>query len=130
MDTPLGLALARAAFGFAAGVFPPALLSIAYDRNRKLGRFTGWGGMGFAVGAFLGALAVLVLAGGDATSLKLVFLLSSALLAGAYALAMTMRYPPDHDVVVHLFPKETIKRNLPAYSAMVLRHVEIGRAHV
>lgn len=123
VDTPLALAGARAAFGFAAGVFPPALLSLAYDRNRKLGRFTGWGGMGFALGAFIGALAVLRLADAGAASLKLVFLVSSALLAAAYAIAVGMRYPPEHDVVVHLFPKETIRRNLPAYSAMVLRHM-------
>lgn len=120
--SPASLAVARGVFGFAAGVFPPALLSLAYDRNAKLGRFTGWGGLGFASGAFAGALAT-VLLGGDAGGIRGVFLLSTALLGVAYGVSLTIRYPPEHDVVVHLFPTETIRRNGPAYTAMLLRHV-------
>lgn len=122
--SPFTLGAARAVFGFAAGVFPPALLTLAYAQNRKLGRFSGWGGLGFAGGAFAGALAVLkVAAGADAGDLRPVFFLSAALLAGAFAVSLTMRYPTEHATVVHLFPKETIQRNAPAYVAMLVRHV-------
>lgn len=121
--SPASLAASRGVFGFAAGLFPPALLSLAYDRSAKLGRFTGWGGLGFAVGAFVGAVATLNVGAGDVAALRGVFFVSTTLLAAAYAVSLTIHYPPEHDVVVHLFPKETIRRNGPAYTAMVLRHV-------
>jgi MFS family permease len=46
-----GLFLARALAGLCVGVFPAALMAYFYDRSTLLGRFTGFGSLGWGVGA-------------------------------------------------------------------------------
>lgn len=109
------LLAARALFGLAAGSFPAALTSLAFDENRKLGKFTGLGALGFSLGVLLGGFVSL--AGHSA-----VFVASAALLAVGFAVSLAMRYPAEHPVHVPVFPREVIARNAPAYAAVVLRH--------
>jgi len=46
-----GLFLARALAGLCVGVFPAALMAYFYDRSTLLGRFTGFGSLGWGIGA-------------------------------------------------------------------------------
>jgi MFS family permease len=46
-----GLFLARAIAGLCVGVFPAALMAYFYDRSTLLGRFTGFGSLGWGAGA-------------------------------------------------------------------------------
>lgn len=46
-----GLFLARAAAGLCVGVFPAALVAYYYDKKERLGRFTGFGSLGWGIGA-------------------------------------------------------------------------------
>jgi MFS family permease len=46
-----GLFLARAVAGLCVGVFPSALMAYFYDRSTRLGRFTGFGSLGWGAGA-------------------------------------------------------------------------------
>lgn len=120
---PLALGAARAAFGFAAGVYPAALTSLAFDANRRLGRFQSFGSLGYALG---------VLAGGAVAESfgSAVFLLAAALFGVSFLASLTIVYPPEHTVVVPVFPREVIERNLPAYAAMVIRHAGATAAWV
>ena len=45
-----GLFLVRALAGLCVGVFPSALMAYFYDRSRLLGRFTGFGSLGWGRG--------------------------------------------------------------------------------
>jgi MFS family permease len=48
-----GLYLARALAGLCAGVFPAALMAYFYDRSSRLGRFMGFGALGWGFGSLL-----------------------------------------------------------------------------
>lgn len=118
---PISLTAARLAFGLSAGLYPSALTSLAYDSNRKLGRFTAWGSLGFSVGTLAaGLLAGTGILGGFETS---VFVFSAVCLAGAFLASLAIPRRPEPKVEVPFFPRAVIRRNLPAYVAMLLRHV-------
>lgn len=124
--SPLALGGARVVFGFAAGLYPPALTSLAYDQNRKLGRFTAWGSLGYTLGTLAaGLLAATDLLGGYSTS---VFVFAALMLALAFGLSLLLSPRPELNVKVPLFPRAVIARNLPAYSALLLRHVGASAA--
>jgi len=117
------LGAGRILFGVCAGMYPAALTSLAYDENRKLGRFSSWGSLGMGLGVLTaGSIAVSGLVGNYATP---IFLFSAALLGVCFLIALTIKYPPDHTIMVPTFPKEVIDRNLPAYMAMVFRHTGV-----
>jgi MFS family permease len=119
--TPAEVGGARVLFGFSVGLYPPALTSLAYDANRRLGRFTSWGSLGMSVGTLAaGLLTMTPLLGGYTTS---VFLLSSVLLAAGFAVSLTLPQAKEAKVDVPIFPKNVLRRNLPAYTALLLRHV-------
>lgn len=111
---PLGLGLARGLFGFAAGIFPAALIAYAYDAQRRPGRFAGWGSLGWGVGTV--AAGFLGLNDG-------VFYLSAALLTLGYLVAMSLAPREQPKLRVPWFPREVLRTNLPVYMAMLLRHV-------
>lgn len=46
-----GLFVVRAATGLCVGTFPAALVAYYYDRRQRLGRFTGFGSLGWGIGA-------------------------------------------------------------------------------
>lgn len=117
----LSLGAARVLFGLAAGLYPSALTSLAYDANRKLGRFTAWGSLGFSIGTLsAGMLAGVGALGGYSTS---VFLFASGMLTVAFLVSLALPRRPEPKVDVPFFPRAVIRRNLPAYLALLLRHV-------
>lgn len=110
---PATLALARGLFGFAAGVFPAALIAYAYDTQRRPGRFAGWGALGWGAGT---------LAAGLLGGYREVFLFAALMMAGAFLVAMRLEPRPEVRVKVPWLPREVIRSNLPAYLAMMARH--------
>lgn len=110
---PVSLGLARASFGLAAGMFPAALVAYAYDQTRKPGRFAAWGALGFGLGTLMA---------GAIGGIQAIFLASSALLVACFALALRLPARPEVHVRVPLFPRGVIRKNLPAYLAMLIRH--------
>lgn len=112
---PATLLAARAAFGLAAGSFPAALTSLAFDESRKLGAFTGLGALGTAAGVLVGGAVAVVAHGG-------VFVVASALLALAFLLSLLVKYPREHHHHVPVFPVNVLRANAAAYSAVVIRH--------
>jgi MFS family permease len=113
--TPESLTAVRVAMGLVAGTFPSALMAYAYESTGKAGKFASFGAMGWIVGTFLaGAVAVY--------GLYAPFLLSSALFVAAFAVSLALPFPKEVHLKVPFFPVDVIRRNAPAYAAVLMRH--------
>jgi len=112
---PWTLALARGAFGFAAGIAPAALIAYAYDAERRPGRFGAWGALGWGTGT---------LAAGFLTGFREVFALASLAMLAAFLVALRLEPRPEARVKVRVawVPRSVLRNNFPAYLAMLLRH--------
>lgn len=107
------LGMARALFGFAAGIYPAALIAYAYDTQRRPGRFAGWGALGWGAGT---------LSAGFLGSHREVFLLAALAMAASFLVALRLEPRPEVRVKVPWLPKDVIRNNFPAYLAMLMRH--------
>lgn len=111
-SSPLQLFLVRGLVGFCLGIFPAALVSYIYEVNKKVGKFTSFGSLGWAIAYFLaGVLAVY----------WKIFLLGSLFLFLAFLLALKMEIPTV-SFKIPLFPIKIIKNNFPVYFSYLLRH--------
>ncbi len=111
-SSPFQLLLARVLVGFCIGIFPAALVSYAYDMNKKVGKFSGFGSLGWAVGQFLaGVLAIY----------WKIFFLGSFFFFLAFLFALKMEMPKV-SLKVPLFPLKIIKNNFPVYFSFLIRH--------
>ncbi len=107
------LTFTRILVGLSLGMFPSALYAYVYDSKRKIGKFASFGSLGWGLGTLVaGYLAVL----------WKVFLLSSFFLFLAFLVALVLTPVGEVRIKVPLFPKKVIKRNLPVYVAMLIRH--------
>jgi len=113
-QTAAQLAVARFLFGLACGIYPPALLAYTYISKQEMGKSVSFGSLGWGVGTFVaGVLA----------AYWQVFLASGIMFFLAFLIALGL--PPLKDEKLHnvpLFPKAIIKRNLPVYSSLLIRH--------
>lgn len=108
-----GLFLARALCGLCVGVFPAALMAYFYDRSKLLGRFTGFGSLGWAVGA--AALGIMHPA--------LVFPLAAAVM-GITTIAAIVLLKPQHTRLDQPFlDARVLRRNWRIYLSFFLRHL-------
>jgi DHA1 family quinolone resistance protein-like MFS transporter len=105
----------RIVTGFCVGVYPGALAAYAHDSKMKMGRFASFGAVGWGVGTIIAGFA----AGLD---IHYAFLISSSFFLIAFLSALTLPPVSRVRVKVPLFPIETIKRNLPIYLGMLIRH--------
>ncbi|MEM3042591.1 MAG: MFS transporter [Thermoplasmata archaeon] len=111
--TPAQLAAARFLVGFAGGIYPPALLAYISETGRRMGKTVSWGSLGWGVGTLVaGALA----------SIWQAFVASAIFFTISFAIALTLPTVPERRLIVPLFPAAVIKRNLPVYSALLIRH--------
>ncbi|MHB8585703.1 MAG: MFS transporter [Thermoplasmatota archaeon] len=118
---PGSIAVVRALYGASVGLYPPALTALAYDANRKLGRFTAWGSFGSSLGTLAaGALTTTSFLGGYTTT---VFLFASLMMAIGFFTSLFIPHKKEQTKPVPLFPRDVIRRNGPAYSALLLRHI-------
>ncbi len=107
-----GLFLARAVAGVCAGIFPAALMAYFYDRSTLLGRFVGFGSLGWGIGALgLGLLPV-----------DLVFPVAAAVMAlTTVAAALTLR-PQRSRLSQPFIDTRVLRRNWRIYLSFFLRH--------
>jgi len=115
---PISALLTRAFLGFTVGMYPPALLAYAHSEDRVMGTFAAWGSLGWAAGTFLAGLSD-VIAPGNTTP---VFVLSSLLFLAALAVSRGAPGAAAGTIAVPLFPVDLIRRNLPIYLTMLIRH--------
>jgi len=110
---PFQLSVARVMVGFAAGIYPPALLAYVYISKQKMGRSVSFGSLGWGVGTFV--------AGAFAAYWQ-VFLASGIMFALSFFIALTLPPIKERRLSVPFFPKQIIKKNLPIYGALLIRH--------
>lgn len=120
---PFVLMLTRFALGFAAGMFPPALVAYAHDEGKLMGKFAAFGSLGFGTGNLLVAFCALAtwLYGALLLHERLYFT-SAVILAAAFSVALLLPPVPRTKVAVPPFPLGVIKRNRDVYLSFLIRH--------
>lgn len=113
--TPEILLVTRILGGFCVGIYPGALAAYAYESEMKMGRFASFGAAGWAVGTLLAGYAAMF-------DIYYAFLFSTVFLALGFATALTLPPVKRRRINVPLFPIDTLKRNWPVYTAVLIRH--------
>ncbi|UCE09501.1 MAG: MFS transporter [Candidatus Thorarchaeota archaeon] len=109
------LLIIRALNGFSVGIYPGALAAYAYETDMPMGRFASFGAIGWGFGTILAGFA----AGFD---IRAAFWITGVFFMIAFISAMGLPEIQRERINVPLFPLETIKRNLPVYAAVLIRH--------
>ncbi|MEM0351135.1 MAG: MFS transporter [Archaeoglobaceae archaeon] len=108
---PLQLLLVRAMLGFSIGIFPPALISYAYSKNKNIGYFSSFGSLGWAVGQLIAGIIVLYWG---------IFTLGSILTLMAFFIILNEKIPSEK---INLrSPLRLLKENFSVYFAFFIRH--------
>lgn len=107
------LMLIRLIVGLCSGIYPATLLAYVYDKDKKIGRFTSYGSLGFGFGVF--AAGVIGIYWG-------IFLFSSIVLFASYSLALFLPFGHEEHHKVPFFPVAIIKHNLSIYLSIMFRH--------
>ena len=115
---PVSALVTRAFLGFCVGMYPPALLAVAHSEDRMMGAYSAWGSLGWAGGTFLAGFSDLI-APGDTTP---VFVLSAVLFVAAFLVSRRTPSGIAGTLSIPLFPVDLIRRNLPIYLTMLIRH--------
>ncbi|MDI6917018.1 MAG: MFS transporter [Thermoplasmatales archaeon] len=110
--SPLALCMARGFVGFSLGIYPAALVTYVYESKRRLGRFTGFGSLGWAVGNFAAGIIAVYWE---------IFMLGSVFFTAAFLIALKMDVPKTR-LKVSFFPANVIKKNFSVYLSFFLRH--------
>ncbi len=105
------LLLVRIFNGISIGIYPAALLSHIHDRKKSIGKFSSYGSLGWAFGAFIA---------GVIASYQGIFVFSSALFFLAFLISfkLEMKHTP---ITVPFFPIKVIKKNFSVYSSFLFR---------
>lgn len=108
-----GLFAARALAGVCVGVFPAALMAYFYGRSKLLGRYTGFGSLGWGIGAFtLGVLRP-----------GWVFPSAAALMAATAVLAWAGLKHEHVRLEQPFLDTRVLRRSWPIYLSFLLRHI-------
>ncbi|UCG69223.1 MAG: MFS transporter [Thermoplasmata archaeon] len=108
------LAFSRLCVGFCAGIYPSAMLSKAYElKEGAIGKFASFGSFGWGFG---------ILVAGVLSIYWRIFFFSSLMFFICFLLSFMVSFKREVKVAVPLFPKEVIKKSLPAYLTMLVRH--------
>lgn len=108
------LAASRILVGFCAGIYPSALLAKAYEiKGEAIGKFASFGSFGWGFG---------ILAAGILSIYWQIFLFSSLMFFMCFLFSYFVSYKGEVKISVPLFPREVIKKSLPAYLTMLVRH--------
>ncbi len=120
---PYMLMLTRFGLGFAAGMFPPALVAYAHDEGKLMGRFAAAGSLGFGTGNLLVSFCAWATWLYGAMLLhERVYFSSAVILAGAFAVALLLPTVSREAVSVPGFPLNVIRRNRDVYLSFLIRH--------
>ncbi|HEY3419884.1 MAG TPA: MFS transporter [Methanomassiliicoccales archaeon] len=106
--------LSRVFVGTACGIYPSALLCHVYENDKKVGKFSAYGSLGFGFGTFF-AGAIGIYYG--------IFIASAAMLFVAFVVSLYLPFHKERCHQVPLFPTKIIVRNFPVYLSVMLRHI-------
>lgn len=115
---PWILLASRSLLGFCVGMYPAALLAYAKTADSLMGKFSSWGSLGWALGNGLAGVVAEITPG----VYWQVFALASAAWFLSFFLATTAPDEPAGGMRVPLFPRTVLRRNVPVYAMMFIRH--------
>lgn len=122
----VSLTIVRGIAGFAVGIFMAPLIIYTYESGGKLGMFSSYGALGWAVGGMLaGIIAQLAESVVQANSLIpywAVFFLSSVFFLVSALVAFNLPEVEVKPMQVPLFPAAIIRKNFWVYLSMLLRN--------
>jgi len=108
-----GLFLVRLLTGLCAGIFPAALVAYFYEGNKRLGRFSGFGSLGWAAGALIVGLV----------STKAIFFVAALAIALTSAVAFLGLRSQRVALEQTFFNLKVLQRNWRIYLSFLLRHL-------
>ncbi len=111
--TALLLLLARMLAGVCLGIYPAALTAYFYEHDKRLGRFSGYGALGWG----LGALAA------GAIDTGVIFPFAGLLLAASAGVAASGLQRQRIGLRQQFFDYGVLKRNWRLYASFLLRHL-------
>ncbi len=117
----LTLALSRGLVGFAGGAYPAALLTYAQERNERMGKFSSYGSLGWGVGSLVAGFLGIYWQ---------IFAFSALLFLAGFLLALLMPFGEEKLLSVPRFPLAILKKNMPIYAVMLIRHTGANVAWV
>ncbi len=122
----VSLTIIRALCGFAVGIFTAPLIVYNLESGGKMGIFSSYGALGWAVGGgiagIIAQIAESVFQTDGLISYWAVFLLSSIFFFISFLISINLPKIPVRKMHVPLFPVELIKKNLWVYISMLLRN--------
>ncbi len=116
-QSPEMLFAIRVVVGFAAGIFPAALLAYAYESKWRMGKFMSYGSLGWGLGTIVSGILATYF------SVTAPFLLSALLFAFGFAISVKMPRVQKVKLKVPMFPVKVIKKNMAVYLAFLVRHM-------
>ena len=115
---PWLLLASRSLLGFCVGMYPAALLAYAKTADSLMGKFSSWGSLGWALGNALAGVAAEI----DPSVYWQVFALASGAWFLAFFFATAAPAEAAGGMRIPLFPRTVIRRNIPVYAMMFIRH--------
>jgi MFS family permease len=109
----LSLMAARILVGLCAGIYPSALIAYVYDSDRKVGKFSSIGSLGFGIGVFMAGLIGVYYG---------IFLFSGIMMFIGFLVSLLLPFGKEVYHKVPFFPISVIKRNFPIYVSVMFRH--------
>jgi len=113
VTTPLQLLAVRAFIGFSIGIFPAALVSYAYERNRNVGYFSAFGSLGWATGQLLAGIIMIYYG---------IFAFGALLFFFAFLIVLKENVP-GQKIERARSSLAIVKQNFSIYFAFFIRHV-------
>lgn len=122
----VSLTIVRGIAGFAVGIFTAPLIIYTYESGGKLGMFSSYGALGWAVGGMLAGIIAHIAESVVRTEALVpywaVFLLSSVFFFISLLVSFNLPEVEVKPMRVPLFPAALIKKNLWVYVSMFLRN--------
>jgi len=115
-DGFLSMLAIRTFLGFCLGIYPSSLVAYVHENRSSLAKFSSFGALGWALGTLAaGVIATYFMIQG-------VFIFSSSLFFLAFLVALRMQFTERASIEVPRFPVKLVKKNLPLYLAILIRH--------
>jgi MFS family permease len=106
----------RTITGFCMGIYPAALVAYVTDTNKKLGKFSSFGSLGWALGGLFGGILA------EYVSIESVFIAASGIFFVAFLIALTLEPTEVKPVIVPILPVKLMVKNFRVLFAFLLRH--------
>lgn len=115
-DGFLSMLAIRTFLGLCLGIYPSSLIAYVHENRSSLAKFSSFGALGWALGTLTaGIIATYFM-------IQSVFIFSSSLFFLAFLVALRMQFTEHTSLEVPKFPVKLVKKNLPLYLAILIRH--------